>query len=129
MDYPTSARNFLIYAFTLVLLMFLPSCQYEFIEEDAPDPNKEYSFKDDILPIFEAKSCTSCHRSGSTYPDLTPTNAYNSIVPNLVNLSNPESSKIYSYPHPATTTHGFQKYSTAQANIILEWIKQGAINN
>ena len=55
MDYPTSARNFLIYAFTLVLLMFLPSCQYEFIEEDVPDPNKEYSFKDDILPILKQR--------------------------------------------------------------------------
>jgi hypothetical protein len=117
-------------AVLMFLLMGITSCEYEFIEIDEPDPDIPVSFADDIIPIFTAgNNCTVCHRTGSQSPDLTAGNAYNSIVPTLINSSEPESSIIYSYPSPATSTHGFKKYTQTQAALVLAWIKQGAENN
>jgi hypothetical protein len=114
----------------MFLLMGITSCEYEFIEIDEPDPDIPVSFADDILPIFTAgNNCTVCHRTGSQSPDLTAGNAYNSIVPNLINSSEPESSIIYSYPSPLTSSHGFKKYTQTQAALVLAWIRQGAENN
>lgn len=117
-------------AVLMFLLMGITSCEYEFIEIDESDPDIPVSFADDIIPIFTAgNNCTVCHRTGSQSPDLTAGNAYNSIVPTLINSSEPESSIIYSYPSPATSTHGFKKYTQTQAALVLAWIKQGAENN
>lgn len=115
---------------TLILMMFaafIGSCQYEFIEIDQPDPNVTVKFSEKILPIFSDKNCTACHRTGNTSPDLTDLNAYNGIVPALVNLTNPAQSKIYTVPAPASS-HG-ARYSAAQAALVLTWIQQGALNN
>jgi hypothetical protein len=113
-------------AVLMILLMSLASCEYEFIEIDEPDPDVPISFANDIIPIFTTgNNCTACHRTGSTSPDLTAANAYNSIVPGLVNLSDPESSRIYTVPlssHVVT-------YTPIQAANVLNWIKQGAENN
>ncbi len=129
MEYSACTRFLLNCVLTAVLAGFFSSCQYDFIEEELPDPNKQYSFAEDILPIFASKNCIACHRAGSTPPDLTSANAYNAIVPALINIAEPEGSKIYIYPHPATSAHGYQKYSLAQAETILGWIRQGAKNN
>lgn len=113
-----------------LLLAILTSCEYEFIEIDEPDPEVPVSFANDIVPIFTSgNNCTACHRTGSTPPDLTAGNAYNSIVPGLINITDPESSRIYAFPNPSSTTHTFKKYSQAQAALVLAWIKQGAENN
>jgi len=114
----------------MFLLMGITSCEYEFIEIDELDPDIPVSFADDILPIFTTgNNCTVCHRTGSQAPDLTAGNAYNAIVPNLINSSEPEASIIYAYPSPATSTHGFKKYTQTQAALVLAWIRQGAENN
>jgi hypothetical protein len=113
-----------------LLLLFIPvfiSCEYEFIEIDEPDPDVTISFSEQIAPIFSNSNCTGCHRPGATSPDLTAANAYNSIVPGLVDLDTPENSKIYSIPGPSGSH--IQKYNLAQAALILEWIRQGAENN
>lgn len=111
----------------LCLLVAITSCQYEFIEIDEPDPNVPVKFSEDILPIFSANNCTACHRTGGTSPDLSMANAYNSIVPALINTSNPEASRIYTVPAPSSS-HG-ARYSLAQASLVLTWIRQGAENN
>jgi len=123
-----SITNFLVSAF-LTTILFV-GCEYETIEFDLPDENEPISFSSDIIPIFNnGNNCTSCHTAGSTSPDLTPDRAYNSIVPGLINTDEPELSRIYDFPHPSSTTHGFKKYTQAQAALVLNWIKQGAENN
>lgn len=106
------------------------SCEYEFIEVEEVDINEPVSFSEDILPIFTSNdNCTACHKPGQTSPDLTPGAAYNSIVPNLINTTDPSTSKIYQYPNPSSATHGFKKYTQVQAGKVLAWITQGAENN
>lgn len=111
----------------LVLLVALGSCEYEFIEIDQPDPDVTVKFSESILPIFESNNCTACHKLGATAPDLTAVNAYNSIVPAFVNLSDPGSSIIYTVPGPSSSHPA--RYNLTQAALVLTWIKQGAENN
>lgn len=125
---------FVVSVFTLLF----SQCRYSFIvPEDIPvidpeDPNApQISFADEIEPIFNNNNnCTSCHNTGGQVPDLSTGNAYKSInTSRYLNDSSPEESLIYKYPHPDTSTHTRKKYSAAQANLILGWIKQGAKNN
>jgi len=119
------------YLFVLIILCSaISSCEYEFIEVDLPDSNDYVSLTADIIPIFiNNNKCTACHKTGSTPPDLTADKAYQSIVPKLINTTDPESSKIYSTPNPMSSNHSFKKYTSAEAALVLAWIKQGALNN
>jgi hypothetical protein len=115
---------------TFLITIGLFSCQYETIEVDLPDPAEPVSFLSDIIPIFTSNNnCTACHDTGATAPDLTASNAFNSIVPALINTEDPQSSRIYQFPHPSSATHGFKKYTHLQAALVLAWIEQGAENN
>ncbi len=121
-----------LYILPLIIVMIIAfsSCEYVYIEppETPPvDTTKIISFDTTIVPVFSDQSCTNCHKTGGTSPDLTPDNAYTSIVPDLVNLNDPESSIIYTKPDP-DGSH-FQKYTPVQAQNVLLWIKQGAKNN
>lgn len=126
-----SVKNSLRYFSGLIILVIaFASCEYETIEIDLPDSNEPVSFSEDIIPILSSgDNCTSCHGSGGTSPNLTPSQAYASIVPNLVNLADPASSKIYQFPNPSTSTHSFKSYTPVQAALVLAWITQGAENN
>jgi mono/diheme cytochrome c family protein len=115
--------------FTLTLAFVITSCQYDFVvEPELPtiDPDIEISFKDEIAPIFAAANCLNCH-GGNISPNLTAAAAYNSIVPNLVDLNNPQESRIVTHASP-NSNHA-QKYNAAQAALLLAWIEQGAKNN
>jgi hypothetical protein len=69
-----------------------------------------------------------CHNQGGFDPDLSPSNAYQSIMSNnLVNVSNPESSELFISIMPGGSMASF---STTEENaMVLAWIKQGALNN
>jgi hypothetical protein len=120
----------------LGLLSIFISCEYEFIEvakPKPPDPNDTtpvdtISFALTIEPIFQSSGCTGCHSSGDI--NLSAGNAYNSIMTNSLAVPfDPEASKIYTIPHPVSGTH-IKKYSSVDdANLIAEWIYQGALNN
>lgn len=116
----------------LGLILFFASCEYEFIDSPpVPPPNPEDTiyFSTDILPIFN-DNCTSCHKTGGTAPDLTEANAYTNITSGgLVDLANPEQSKLYDIPRPGSSTHNWKKYTQAQSEDVLNWIRQGALNN
>ncbi|MBI9068938.1 MAG: hypothetical protein JEZ09_16700 [Salinivirgaceae bacterium] len=106
------------------------SCTYdEFVPEELPpvDTTKVYSFAADIQPIF-TDNCTGCH-SGSIAFSLKEGDSYGNIVPDLVNLNNPEESDIYSFPQAGTEHSSTNNYEPAQAQTVLQWIKQGAKNN
>lgn len=115
------------------LVGFFSSCQYKFNIEPIvppPDPTDTIYFSQDVLPIWNINdNCTSCHKAGSTPPDLTTDNAYAAVVPDYVNSAQPDQSSIYTFTHPDTETHSWKKYNSSEAAIILQWIEQGAINN
>ena len=122
-----------IYFLLFVIGLLLNACTYDFIAQEVVtpvDPTVDVLFSTQIVPIFSAK-CVACHKTGGQAPDLTPPNAYNSIMTmKLANTAAPETSLIYEYPNPANTAnHTWQKYSAAEAELVLTWIKQGAKNN
>jgi len=114
--------------------LFLASCQYKYTIEPVippPDPEEQLSFTENVIPIWNTNDkCTSCHNTGGTSPDLTPANAYNSIITDYIDVDNPEASIIYAFPHPDTDTHSWgTSYTSGEAAILLQWIEQGALNN
>lgn len=120
--------------FVLGSLIFVTSCQYKFNIEPTtppPDPEEKISFATDVVPIWNTNDkCTSCHKTGSTAPDLTSDNAYSEVMNGYVDIDNPESSVIYSAPNPDTDAHSWgTSYTSGEAAIILQWIEQGALNN
>jgi len=118
----------------LAFVFLTVSCEYEYIQpkQDPPvDPSIPVSFSQQVLPVFTTgNNCTSCHNAGGTPPDLTPENAYSSIINGgMINSANPQASVIYDYPSPASETHAWKKYTNSQASLILTWIQQSAQNN
>jgi hypothetical protein len=119
----------------LLLMALVSSCQYDTLVKPIippPDPSDTISFTKDIEPIFENNSnCTACHNTGGQFPDLTSGYAYSSIINmGLVSLSDPASSSIYWIPNlDNSSNHTWKKYTDVQAQYVLQWIKQGALNN
>jgi hypothetical protein len=118
-----------------LILLFLSaavfSCTYDFIKKAEPiNPTTPVSFATQILPIFSTDACTSCHKAGGQTPDYTTPNAYASIISNnVVNTTAPETSLLYTVPNPTTSGHTWTKLTANQAQLILLWIQQGALNN
>ena len=128
---PNRIINLVLFA---IVVSFFSACEYEFIKpEYTPPPNPEdtISFAQEVAPLFISNNCVNCHKAGGFGGiDLTAQNAYNSIIAaNLVVIADPASSKIYTYPNPTTGTHNSKYANEAEAQIILQWIEQGALNN
>ena len=119
-----------IYIILILFSLLIAGCKYDFILPVPVVPvTGNVSFATQVLPIFSTENCISCHKTGGQSPDYTAANAYASIVPNLVDLSTPDQSIIYTYPGPTTSTHTWKKLTAAEDAIILQWITQGAKNN
>ena len=116
----------------LILVLFsmtIGSCKYDYILPEEIGPISNVSFATQVAPIFSnGDKCTSCHKAGSTSPDLTAANAFAQIQ-GLINTATPAESKIYSFPAPTTNTHNWKKYTAGEAAIVLKWIEEGAKNN
>jgi hypothetical protein len=132
-------RTSILPILTGVLGLFLLSLGGCYYDEVLPNDLKiiddvvgDVSFSADIIPIFN-QSCniSGCHNSGGQQPDLSPANAYNSLINGqYVNTADPEQSEIYqwmrgnrSLPMPLSGSN-----PTYNAN-VLAWIRQGAKND
>lgn len=116
------------------LVLLIASCQYDFILPPVTPPpidsTQVISFSAQVEPIFTTEGCIQCHKTGGQMPDLTTGNAFNSLnSTRYINKTTPEESLIYLYPNPESATHTWKKYTAADAQIVLQWIKQGAENN
>ena len=109
---------------SILLTILAFSCEKYQYEPPTIDPGADVSFQD-VLGIFEDNNCAACHPSASP-PDLTPDNAYESLMDGYVNTEAPEESLIYTQfedGHVGLDTNSIELQS------ILNWIKQGAQNN
>ena len=123
------------FAVLLIIISMLASCEYDFIKPEPgpppPIPADTIYFATQVAPIWESNSCTNCHKPGGIHQlDLTAANAYNSLTSlGMYNTTTPEASKIYTFPHPTTGDHNYKYATDTEAQIILQWITQGAKNN
>jgi hypothetical protein len=92
------------------------------------NPNLKISFKDTIQPIFTAGCAVSFCHSGTVNPNLLTGQAYNSLKSgNFINTGSPVQSILYTEMAPGG---GMSSHCTAdQADLVLAWIKQGALDN
>lgn len=117
-------HNYLRLVLAGILLGILgTSCEYKWIEFETIDPGEEYSFSEDIAPIFTNRRCTNCHNGDNKF-SLLPGTAYSELQTRaLINTETPASSKIL------TTSHAASSYSSVDKQMIEQWIAQGALNN
>ena len=92
------------------------------------------SFSKDLVPLFTSNCATSgCHVAGHQPPDLEKATAYNSIKElNMVDLTTPENSLLYKRMNGAVKPSMPMNATNNPSNInnlVLAWIKQGALNN
>ena len=109
------------------------SCEYEWIEAEPADPNDTIpdtvSFSAEIIPIFERGCNVSvCHGAGGEDPELTPENAYTSLfAENQIDIAVPENSNLYKKMATGGSMNKYTEYG--EAELVLEWIQQGALDN
>lgn len=124
----TSKLRSVILIGSLAFITLFSGCEYDFVDPGFVPITTTLSYATDIQPIFDA-SCnmSGCHAANAFDPDLSAANSYNSLIQeNLVNVDEPASSAIY-----ISMSSGSMKSfaNPNQANLILTWIKQGALNN
>jgi len=111
-------------------MMFFVSCSKDTVVQPTSNipPSLKISFNDTIQPIFTSNcSNSSCH-GGTQVPNLSVGHSYSSLTTgNYINIASPTSSIIY----VDMETGGIMSNhcTSAQANLVLAWIKQGALNN
>ena len=112
-----------------VFVLSVTGCTYDEIVYPEPEIPETVSFSSDIAPIFDA-NCTAstCHATGAVDPDLTSSNAYNSLTSGgYVDTANPEGSVVYMKISPGGSME--QYASNQERALILAWIQDGAQNN
>jgi hypothetical protein len=114
---------------SLLAVMGWQSCQYDWVDPIDPVIPDVVSFSADIIPIFN-RSCNNvgCHAAGGVAPDLSPANAWADLfAEEQIDLAVPENSILYK---KCATGGSMAKYTQAgDAEIILKWIQEGALNN
>ena len=114
-------------------IFFLTNCYKDkTVIADVPAITRTVTFSQDITSIF-SKSCSlsGCHSTGGQSPNLSESNAYNSlIIGNYIDKNAPENSLIYLKMTGKKGTPMPVSGSNPDYNaLILAWIKQGANNN
>jgi hypothetical protein len=123
-------KKIILLIIALIGILAWQSCQYEWLDPVdyvPPPPGDTTSFSLDVVPIF-TESCASCHSTGGIAPDLTPANAYADLfAENMIDVAVPENSILYI---KMATEGSMNKYTkVGDPEIVLQWIKEGALNN
>lgn len=117
----------------LIIMAGVNSCTYdEYPPEEVPVIVDTVSFADEILPIFNA-SCNSstCHGAGAFSPDLSPGNAYSSLIDGgYVDVAVPDNSVLLIWMRgDGDIDMPLTGPNTEYNAKVLAWITQGALNN
>ena len=124
-------KHILIFGLCLSPVLWMNSCEWTQLDEVQISENDTVSFANEIIPIFN-NSCNmgGCHPANGISPDLSPENAYfNLDLLQMIDTVAPEESVLYkrmistSDPMPPA---GVLDYDS---KLILNWIKQGALDN
>lgn len=114
--------------FVLFAIFAFSACTYEQIAPQEITVPDNVSFSTDVQPIFDA-SCntTGCHNAGGIPPDLSPANAWVSLVYfNYLDTVTTENSVLWK----KIDTGSMKKYATNNDRaIIFQWIEQDAPDN
>ncbi len=107
-------------------LFLTASCTKEYLQTPPPpNPNIPVSFAADMQPFFNAR-CVNCH--GSIPPNLEASVAYENLKQGgYINLATPENSLLYTKINVGGTMEGYA--NSAERQMTLLWIEQGALNN
>jgi hypothetical protein len=123
-------KKIILLIVTLVGIIAWQSCQYEWVDPVDPVIPDVVSFAADIQPIFnDGCNNAGCHSTGGVAPDLSPSKAYADLIAmNLIDVADPEKSILYL---EIATGGSMAKYAPPgdPDDIILKWIKEGALNN
>ena len=117
----------------LVLLGAIQSCTYdEYPPEEEPVIEDLLSFEEEIIPIFN-QSCNNagCHTTGAVSPDLSPGNAYRSLIDGgYIDVTVPENSELLIWMRGNGDLDMPLDGPNVEYNAkVLAWITQGALNN
>ena len=116
--------------FLFIGLFLLFACEKFSFDPPKADPGKIYSFQLDIQPLFTSK-CIGCHASGKQQPTLEDGKSYSSLTNGGYISSDPVNSPETSILYIQVTTNPSHTplLNDLQKQSILEWIRQGALNN
>jgi hypothetical protein len=117
-------KRWLVAIVVVIAAATFSACEKFEVQPIPFDANTTWHFQADIQPIFNA-NCITCH-NGSKSPDLRDGKSYSALSKGYVN-SPAESSRLY-VKISSSTTH-IPRTSDNQKLMILNWIKQGALNN
>jgi hypothetical protein len=101
------------------------SCEKVDVQRIPFDPTATWHFQTDIQPIFNAK-CITCH-NGTKSPDLRDKKAFSALSLGGYLLQPAENSRLYL--KTANDANHIPRTSDTEKLKILNWIKQGALNN
>jgi len=117
-------------------VIFLQSCYKTatVIPKTDVEVTRPVSLAADIIPIFEAKcNLSGCHNSGGIKPDLSVDKAFNSLSNGgYVDIGNPANSSLYLWltgEKGSIMPPGGPNNPSNVNQLVLAWIKQGALNN
>lgn len=132
----TNIKKAIVYTLVAMSILIIAGCYKAttlYPNTEGGLVNKEVSFVNDIIPVFDQKcGISSCH-GGSTNPDLRSAKAYNSLMNGgYLNLADPKNSKLYlrltGKVPPAMPLGSTINPSNINA-LVLTWITQKAKNN
>jgi hypothetical protein len=123
-----TVRKNLVAIILFVAIAGFASCEKFGIPPIPFDPNATWSFSADIQPVFETNGCTNCH-NGSKSPDLRSGKSYSALSKGYINVSTPEQSRLYVKMTSTSGTNHAEKTTLNEKLKVLNWIKQGALNN
>jgi hypothetical protein len=89
------------------------------------DPNATWSFQKDVQAIFTGEKCTDCH-NGTRSPDLRVGKSYNALTKGGYVKAPAETSRLYV---KMTSSSHSSRSTDNEKLVVLNWIKQGALNN
>jgi hypothetical protein len=121
------------YLMMLTVSLMATSCYYDEMPVEAVTPIPEtVSYAKDVQPLWD-QSCTSCHKTGATAPDLTAANSYLALTKNnkYVIPGNAAGSSLHKslMGEGAALMPPAGKWSDSKIALVDKWINDGALNN
>lgn len=111
------------------LVYLVSSCEYDYYTPEKVDSNTPISLSMDIAPMFAAKGCVGCHKTGGTAPfSLEAADVYQTLVSRtLFNTTTPAESLIIT--KISVDGHAGSSYTATEIDKIKIWVEQGALDN